>query len=277
MLDSQGASFGIGLRSEHIAEFLDGEEIPTPPDFLEIHAENFLDLGSPRTQALFKIRENYPISCHAVGLSLGSADGIDEEHLQKIITLVKELQPMLFSDHVSWSVSKGKYLNDLMPLPLNQESIDVLCGNIAKVQDALGHKMLVENPSSYIAFATDEMTEADFMQQVAQKSGCGILLDLNNIYVSAQNHDFSVMEYLDKLQRCDIGEIHLAGHVKEQVDGKLIRIDTHSKPVDEAVWKIYEDYAGSHKLPPVLVEWDSDLPALHVLLGECEKARALAA
>ena len=277
MLDSHSASFGIGLRTEHIAEFYSRQILPSPPDFLEIHAENFLDLGSPRTQALFKIREDYPISCHAVGLSLGSAEGIDKKHLQKIMALVQELQPMLFSDHVSWSVSGGKYLNDLMPQPLTQESIEVLCANIATVQDSLGRKMLVENPSSYISFGADEMSEAEFMQQVAQKSGCGILLDLNNIYVSAENHGFSVADYLDKLQACHIGEIHLAGHVKEEVDGKLLRIDTHNRPVDEVVWEIFKNYASQNNLPPVLVEWDSELPALPVLLQECDKARAVAA
>ncbi len=271
------AGFGVGLRSEHILDFCTGDELESRPDFLEIHAENFLDIGSPRTQALLKIREDYPISCHAVGLSLGSAEGIDEVHLQKIKNLVNELQPILFSDHVSWSVSHGRYLNDLLPLPLTEEALEILCANIGRVQDSLERQILIENPSSYISFAADEMSESEFMELSVKKSGAGILLDLNNIYVSSRNHGFRVRDYLDRIKNCYIGEIHLAGHVREKVDDRWVCIDTHNCRVDDAVWGIFSDYAQAHDLPAVLVEWDSDLPPLSVLLAECDKARAIAA
>lgn len=276
---------GVGLRPPHMVEFLGGFAGEVAdfdcPDFLEIHAENFIDLASPRALALLEIREHYPLSCHSVGLSLGSADGVCAVHLGKIKALVDVIEPILFSEHVAWSCAGGCYLNDLLPLPLTEEALGVMCENIDKVQSALGRRILVENPSSYVAFVADEMSESEFMCSLVERSGCGLLLDLNNLYVASENHGFSVADYLRSLPTDAIGEIHLAGHVVDALGGagESLRIDTHSRPVADAVWRLYSDFmAGftSDKPLPVLIEWDLQLPPLSVLLEQQQKARRLA-
>jgi uncharacterized protein (UPF0276 family) len=280
---------GIGLRHPHIEYFYDqvttDEDIfQCEVDFLEIHAENFLALASPRTEALLKIAEKYPLSCHGVGLSLGSYDGVDKMHLENFKNLCDATSPFLISEHVSWARHNGQYLNDLLPLPYTQESLDIIAKNIDFVQNYLGRQILIENPSSYMMFDINEMHEYDFMRKIAEKAGCAILLDLNNIYISCLNHGMDLYDYIDHIPLNMIGEIHLAGHVKENIDGKIIYIDTHSRPICHDVWQFYHHVIArlhdhlsplqsTSSLPiPTLIEWDLDIPPLSTLLAARDKA-----
>jgi len=265
---------GVGLRHSHMQAFLD--ERPAT-GFLEVHSENYFSDGGPRRRALDILRQAYPISLHGVGLSLGSAEGLSADHLARLASLAAEIEPALLSEHLSWSVAEGQYLNDLLPLPYTEESLAVVCANIARAQDAVKRQILLENPSSYLEFADSVIPEAEFLAEIVRRSGCGLLLDVNNIYVTARNHGLDASAYLAALLGEAVGEIHLAGHARRDVGGETLLIDDHGSAVADPVWTLYEETLTLIGPRPTLIEWDSNLPPLAVLLGEAEKARALIA
>lgn len=259
---------GIGLRAPHYQSIL-----ATKPEvgFLEVHSENFFGDGGQPHRYLHAFRELYPISLHGVGLSLGSADEINSGHLKKLKRLADEIEPALISEHLCWVGVNGRFLNDLLPLPYTSESLRHVVSHIDQVQDFLGRRISLENVSSYLEFIDSDIPEWQFVQAVADRAGCGILLDVNNIYVNAMNHGFDAKNYIDAINPASVTEIHLAGF---QDTGEIL-IDTHGATVSDAVWQLYE-YAISRIGPvPTLIEWDTNLPALEVLLGEAKHADAL--
>jgi len=270
--DAIPARTGIGLRHTHMRDFV---ENPPAVGWIEVHSENYLGRGGPRNRALERIRRDYPMSCHGVGLSLGSCEGLDRDHLARLRTLMDRFQPGLVSEHVSWSVTGGTYLNDLLPLPYTEEALAVICRNVDHAQAALGRRMLVENPSSYVSFPSSTMPEWDFMAEIARRTGCGILLDVNNIHVSAHNHRFDADRYLDGVPLDAVGEIHVAGHFVQRFDTETILIDDHGAPVAEPVWALLRRTLARLGPMPILVEWDTNIPELPVLLAEAAKAEAL--
>lgn len=264
---------GIGLRSPHLAEI--ARDRPAT-GFLEIHAENHL-AGSPELQAVERLRRDYDFSIHAVGLSLGSVDGLDDAHLERVAGLIDRLQPALVSDHLSWSIAGGRYFNDLLPLPYTEEALQVVVRNVDRLQERLGRQVLVENPSCYLAFAHSTLSEPEFLSELVRRSGCGLLLDANNIVVTAHNLRLDPGAWLDRLPASCIGEYHVAGHAVNDADGQPILIDDHGSRVGEDVWALFEDVVRRYGPRPTLVEWDTDLPPLDVLLDESGRAaRALA-
>jgi hypothetical protein len=258
---------GIGLRAPHHAEVLDRW-----PDagWLEVHSENFYAAGGAALHVLDTVRERYPLSLHGVGMSLGSGEHA-ERHLAKLKALVERVEPAAVSEHLCWSSIDGRHFNDLLPLPYTEEALAVVCARVGAVQDALRRTILVENVSSYVEFAESTIPEWEFVAEVARRSGCGILLDVNNIYVSASNHGFDARRYLAAIPPAAVGEIHLAGY--DNCDDFLV--DTHGRPVQPEVWRLYEDALERFGPRPTLIEWDTDIPALAVLLGEAEKAERL--
>jgi uncharacterized protein (UPF0276 family) len=259
---------GIGLRAPHVAELM-----ATRPavGWLEVHAENYMG-GGPAVRALEQARRDYPLSLHGVGLSLGTAEGIDAGHLDRLARLVARLDPVLVSEHLAWSVAAGAYLNHLLPLPWREETLGIVCRHVVLVQERLGRRILLENPSSYLRFRHSTMPEPEFLGEVARRTGCGILCDVNNIHVSGTNLGFDPVAYLEALPRETIGEIHLAGHSRNDADGHPVLIDDHGSPVAEAVWALYGNALERFGPVPTLIEWDTDLPALEVLLGEARRA-----
>lgn len=266
---------GIGLRAEHSVEFL-----ATQPEvgFIEVHAENYFGRGGRPLDLLRLARRDHALSLHGVGLSIGSTDPLCETHLQRLRELIAQLQPAFVSDHLCWSSHRGVYANDLLPLPLTEEALAHVVARVGRVQDRLGRTILLENVSSYFEYADSAMPEWEFLAEVARQSGCGILLDLNNIHVSAHNHGFDAATYLGRIPRQAVHEMHLAGHVRKRLADGEILIDTHSQPVCDAVWDLYDAALRRFGAVPTLIEWDSDLPPLATLLAEAAKAdRRLAA
>ncbi|MCG5071928.1 DUF692 domain-containing protein [Paraburkholderia tagetis] len=262
---------GVGLRFRHHRAVLD--ERPALAWF-EVHTENYMG-GGPATQYLDAIRRDYPVSLHGVGLSLGSAEGLDTMHLARVCEVAARVQPGLVSEHLAWSVAGGTYLADLLPLPMTEEALDVVCRHVDQVQTALGRQMLVENPSTYLRFAHSTIPEWDFLAQVAQRTGCAILCDVNNIYVSACNHGWNPHTYLAALPPAAIGEIHLAGHsVRQLENGRTLRIDDHGSCVAPEVWALYEAALKRFGPVPTLIEWDTDVPPLDILAGQAAIAQA---
>lgn len=263
------AGFGLGLRKPHYGDFLENR---IGVDFLEVISENFMvDGGRPR-QVLRDIRARYPVALHGVSMSLGSADGIDGAYLARLRALVDEIEPLFVSDHLSWSRLEGFNAHDLLPLPYTLEALDIVCANIDRAQKALGRIMLIENPSTYIDFAPYDMSEWEFIEKMCVRTGCELLLDVNNLFVSASNHGFDPLTYLDAIPYARVRQIHLAGHSL----GETLLIDTHDRQVPASVWALY-----AHVLPrlgPVatMIERDDDIPPLHELLGELETAREIA-
>jgi uncharacterized protein (UPF0276 family) len=242
--------------------------------WIEAHSENYLGGGAP-FHALSSLRRDYPVSLHGVGLSLGTAGQIDRRHLDRVADLVRRIEPHLVSEHLSWSVAGGTYLNDLLPLPYTEESLAVFCTHVGEMQDRLGRQVLLENPSTYLRFAHSTIPEWEFLAEVAARSGCGILLDVNNIHVTARNHGFDAEFYLAAIPRESVHEIHLAGHSTRQVEGREIRIDDHGSAVSEEVWSLYRTALTRFGPIPTLIEWDSNIPELTVLLAEAAKAQGL--
>lgn len=265
---------GIGLRGQHHLQVL--RDSPKAGWF-EAHTENYFADGGAHVEALMRIRAGYPLSLHGVGLSLGSADALDVEHLQRVRRAVTRFEPALLSEHLSWSSIDGRFANDLLPLPYTDEALRHVSGRIAQTQDFLGRRLLLENVSSYLQFECSRLTEWEFLSGVAAESGCGILLDLNNIYVAARNHGFDARHYLDGIDPGVVHEIHLAGHARVEIDGHELLIDNHGTPVCDAVWELYRAALRRFGDIPVLIEWDTDIPALDVLLAEAAKADALRA
>jgi hypothetical protein len=265
------ARAGVGLRQAHVRDFV--ESPPAGVGWVEVHTENYMGEGGPRNRALERIRRDYPLSCHGVGLSLGSADGLDDSHLARIRRVIDRYQPGLVSEHVSWSVTGGIYFNDLLPLPYTEEALAVICRNVDHAQEALGRQILVENPSSYVRFAESTMPEWEFMAEIPRRTGCGLLLDVNNIHVSAVNHSFDPEPYLDAIPLDRVREVHVAGHCVRQIDDETILIDDHGSRVADAVWLLFRRALERLGPTPTLVEWDTNIPELPVLLAEARKAQ----
>ena len=272
--NSLPATSGVSLKACHYRCIL--EDDPSIGWF-EIHPENYMGDGGLPHRYLTAISDRYPISMHGVGMSLGSAGGIDNGHLEALTRLVSRYQPAQVSEHLAWSHYDNGFLNDLLPLPYDQESLQLVADNIDRVQNALARSILVENPSSYLEFRDNRYTEPEFLSELATRTGCGLLLDVNNVYVSACNQGFDPHRYLDSIPWDRVGEIHLAGHSIQQIDDAQIRIDDHGSPVRDAVWTLHQQ-ALQHlgRRVPVMIEWDTDLPAFDALLDEAAKADAIA-
>ena len=257
---------GVGLRAPHVKLVLD--ETPEVAWF-EVHSENYFVSGGPALATLEAVRQRYPLSLHGVGMSLGGADEIDRTHLRRLRYLVDRFDPAAVSEHLCWSAVGGRWLNDLLPLPYTREALDRVCAHVDDVQTALGRTLLVENVSSYLRFLPEDMPEWAFVAEVARRTGCGLILDVNNVHVSACNHGYSPWDFLAGIPLGAVKEIHLAGY--EEVDGLLI--DTHSRPVSPAVWSLYSDALARFGAVPTLIEWDQDLPEFDVLLAEARTAQ----
>ena len=260
---------GIGLRAQHYQDLF--TTLPKSIGWLEIHSENYFSEGGKAHAYLAALREHYPISLHGVGLYIGSTDPLDPRHLQSLKALIERTEPMLVSEHLCWGAVNGKVLNDLLPLPYTEEALQHFCAKTTQVQEYLGRQILIENPSSYLQFAHSTIPEHEFLVAVAERAGCGILLDINNIYVSAINHDFDPYAYLATIPNNTVQEIHLAGFENNGV----CLIDTHSKPVCDDVWKLYQQALTRCGQVPTLIEWDADIPSLDVLLAEAARAQDL--
>ncbi len=259
---------GIGLRAPHYEEII---ETSPALGWLEIHPENYF-CGGIHRHMLGKVREDYNLSMHGVGLSLGSDEAVSEDHLTRFKALIDDFDPFIISDHVAWSASGNAHLNDLLPLPYTEESLHKVCENIDRTQSFFGRPILVENPSTYIAFKDNDMQEYEFMNALAQKTGCGILLDVNNIYVQSHNHGLDPHEYIDNINKDAVGEIHLAGHIVRETGDHTLLIDTHNQKVCDDVWKLYEYTVRQTGIKPTLIEWDQDFPTLDVLVSEASNA-----
>jgi len=261
---------GVGLRPPHYREMLARRPALA---FLEVHSENYFGAGGPPHFYLEQLRQDYPLSLHGVGLSLGSGDPLDQTHLTKLKQLAERYQPALISDHLCWTSVEGTHAHDLLPLPFTRTMAKHVARRIMAAQDALGRRLLVENASSYVAFAESDMTEWEFVNEVVAEADCLLLLDINNVYVNAVNHGFDAREYLDAMPAARVAEIHLAGFDTDARAQCLV--DTHGKPVHELVWVLYRDTLRRIGPRPTLIEWDADIPPLDVLLDEAAKANAI--
>lgn len=262
------AGFGLGLRKPHYADFL---ERRVAVDFVEVISENFMvDGGRPR-RILREVRERYPVALHGVSMSLGSADGLDGAYLSRLRALVDEIEPLFVSDHLSWTRIEGFTSHDLLPLPYSEEALDLVCANVARAQDALGRAVLVENPSTYLHFDPADMTEGQFVERLCARTGCGLLLDVNNVFVSATNHGFDPLAWLDTMPLRYVRQIHLAGHSQ----GRDLLIDTHDQPVPPSVWDLYAHVVPKLGAVATMIERDDDIPPLADLLAELAIARSV--
>jgi len=263
------AKAGIGLRFPHHQAVVDARPEVA---WLEAHTENYMG-GGTSLRYLETIRGDYPLSLHGVGLSLGSAEEIDAAHLERVRRVIERIEPGLVSEHLSWSVFGGAYLADLLPLPMTEEALDVVCRHVEQAQACLKRRMLIENPSTYLRYRHSTIPEWEFLARVVERTGCGILCDVNNIYVSCCNHGWDAATYLAALPPAAVAEIHLAGHaVKKLDDGQVLRIDDHGSRVAPAVWALYAEALARFGPVPTLVEWDTNVPPLEVLLGEATHA-----
>lgn len=264
---------GIGLRLQHLRTVLD-----TRPDaaWFEIHPENYL--ANPHAaEMLFEIAGHYPVSVHSVGVSVGSADGIDRAHLKRVRALIDRVDPILVSGHLAWSTHEGDYLNDLLPLPYTSQSLALIADHIAEVQDVLGRPYHLENPSNYLGFTDSTMTETAFLAALAHKTGCQLLCDVSNVHVSAHNLGYDAWRYIDEFPGEAIGEMHLGGfEIEDEPGGTTVIIDTHSRPIDGHAWDLYAHAIARFGMRPTLIEWDNAIPALDTLLDEAAKAEAVA-
>jgi len=264
---------GIGLRAQHHRQLLD-----TRPSiaWVEAHSENYFARGSAQRRCLERVRAHYLLSLHGVGLSLGSTDPLHREHLDELAELVCDLEPTFVSEHLSWASIEGRFANDLLPLPYTEEALHHLVARVCQVQDVLRRPILVENVSSYLRFTCSQVPEWEFLAALVQHSGCGILLDVNNLYVSAMNLGFDAYAYLAGTPRNAVKEFHLAGHVINRIGRHEIHIDSHSTQVCEAVWDLFAVAVRRFGPVPTLIEWDTDIPPLEVLITEAKKAQRLA-
>jgi uncharacterized protein (UPF0276 family) len=267
------ARAGVGLKGEHYDAILSGA-----PDlgFFEIHAENYMGAGGPPHRYLTAIRERYPLSLHGVGLSIGADAPLDRAHLMRLKTVAARYEPGLFSEHLAWSTHDGAYLNDLLPVPYDPSTLTRVCDHIDEVQEAMGRRMLLENPSTYVEFRSSTMSELDFLRAVVRRTGCGLLLDVNNVFVSARNHNRDPNGYVDEFPVEEVGEIHLAGCAAQtDASGAPLLIDAHGSPVVDEVWALYQRALTRAGPKPTLIEWDNDVPAFDVLLAEAKRAETL--
>lgn len=267
------ARAGAGLKAEHVEEILTSS---ADIGFFEVHAENYMGAGGKPHRQLEAIRDVYPLSLHGVGLSIGGEQPLDKDHLQRLAALNKRYEPGLFSEHLAWSTHDTTYYNDLLPVPYDKATLDRVCEHIEEVQDVVGRKMLLENPSTYVAFEQSTMSEIDFLKEITRRTGCGLLLDVNNVYVSCTNHERSAETYLSEFPIGDVGEIHLGGHAPDVDDaGRPLLIDAHDREVDDAVWPLYEMIVSQTGPLPTLIEWDNEVPVWSVLLAEAQAAERI--
>jgi uncharacterized protein (UPF0276 family) len=283
VVSSLPASTGVGFKPAHFRDIL---AAPQPLGFFEVHAENYMGAGGPPHAQLGALRERYALSVHGVGLSIGSMRPLDRDHLMRLKTLCERYTPESFSEHLAWSSHGDVYLNDLLPLPYTQQTLARVAEHIDEVQTALGRQMLLENPSTYIGFSESMIPEVDFLAELSKRSGCGLLLDINNVFVSAKNHGTQPLAYLDSFPFDRVKEIHLGGHDEEVDDvGAPLLIDTHGSPIAEGVLTLYAHVIARTGALPTLIEWDNDVPDWPTLLAEavvaqnilCDASRASAA
>jgi uncharacterized protein (UPF0276 family) len=264
---------GTSFKHEHLAAIrAEGKG----RGFFEVHAENYMGAGGPPHRALEAVRRDHPISLHGVCMSIGGERPLDKAHLARFRGLVERYEPALVSEHLAWSTHEMTYFNDLLPLPHTEATLSRVCDHIDQVQEAIRRPMLLENPSTYVAFRDSTMSETDFIRYVARRTGCGLLLDVNNVFVSATNQGFSALDYLSDFPLAAVGEIHLAGHAEQSDDeGDLLLIDSHDGPVADAVWKLFEIVVTRRGPVPTLVEWDSNIPDWEILKAEAAAAQTI--
>ena len=265
------ARVGVGFKPAHFRDILDA---PQPVGFFEVHAENFMGAGGPPHAQLGALRERYALSVHGVGLSIGSMRSLDQDHLARLKTLCDRYAPESFSEHLAWSSHGDIYLNDLLPLPYRRDTLARVVEHVDEVQTALGRQMLLENPSTYLRFSESTIAEVDFLTEVSKRTGCGLLLDINNVFVSAKNHDTQPLSYLDSFPLDRVKEIHLGGHHEETDDaGAPLLIDSHGSPISAAVWTLYAHVIARTGAIPTLIEWDNDVPDWATLRAEAVAAQ----
>lgn len=264
------AGFGLGMRPQHFSEFMTGE---VPVDFVEVISENFMVAGGRPLHTLDTVRTHYPVALHGVSMSIGSADGLRDDYLMRLKALADRIEPLWVSDHLCWTGNAHFNSHDLLPLPYTEEALELVCANINYAQDILGRSLVIENPSSYLAFPDADMTEWEFIAQMAARTGCFLLLDVNNIYVSAKNHGFDALTYLNAIHADRVRQMHLAGHSQ----GKHMLIDTHDQPVPDPVWHLYDVACARFGPVATMIERDDNIPELSVLLDELAIARRHAA
>lgn len=266
---------GVGLKAEHHRDIVE-----TNPDigFFEVHAENYMGAGGPPHRYLTTIRERYPLSLHGVGLSIGAGQPLDRDHLRRLKELIGRYEPALFSEHLAWSSHDTGFLNDLLPLPYTAETLARVSEHIDEVQETLGRQMLLENPSTYLAFAESTFSEIDFIVEVVRRTGCGLLLDVNNVHVASTNQQWDAKAYIDAYPLAHVQEIHLAGYTREADEaGRPLLIDTHNRPVDRIVWELFAHTVQRIGPTPTLIEWDADVPTWPDLKAEADRAEAIMA
>jgi uncharacterized protein (UPF0276 family) len=260
---------GIGFKRSHFDAL---QATPNRLGFLEVHAENYMGDGGPPHAQLMKLRADYALSIHGVGLSIGGAGPLDRDHLIRLKNLCERYQPESFSEHLAWSSHSDAFLNDLLPLPYDDETLATVCEHIDQLQSAIGRPMLLENPSTYVTFETSTLAETDFLRAIVDRTGCGLLLDVNNVFVSCTNHRADPRAYLAAFPTQAVGEIHLGGHDEEELPSGPLLIDSHGAPVADPVWTLYAETMHRLGPRPTLIEWDTDVPALSVLLDEANRA-----
>jgi hypothetical protein len=275
MRDTRCTTAGIGLKSAQLAALLADSE---PVGFVEVHAENYLGMGGAPLAGLECVRERFPLSVHGVGLSIGGENPLDEIHLDRLARLLTRFEPAWFSEHLAWSSHGGVFFNDLLPLPYHAGTLRRVCVHVDRVQERLGRRMLLENPATYLEFADSTMTEGEFVSEVVRRTGCGLLLDVNNLYVSAINHSRDPRACLDAMPLAAVGEIHLAGHaVDTDANGDVLLIDHHGVAVADPVWALYAEALARIGPVATLIEWDNDVPGYDVLRNEARRADAVLA
>jgi uncharacterized protein len=266
---------GVGLKAQHYAEI-----IASRPDigFFEVHAENYMGAGGPPHRYLTAIREAYPLSLHGVGLSIGADRPLDRDHLARLKALIARYQPGMFSEHLAWSTHDTGFLNDLLPVPYTNETLTRVAAHVSQVQDTLGTRMLLENPTTYLAFAESTWDEAEFIAEIARRTGCHLLLDVNNVHISATNQGYDAQGYIARFPLSEVREVHLAGFTPQLDEaGRLLLIDTHDRLVDADVWDLYAQVIQRTGPLPTLIEWDADVPSWTDLHAEAQRAEHLMA
>ncbi|MCB1362335.1 MAG: DUF692 domain-containing protein [Rhodobacteraceae bacterium] len=266
------ARAGIGFKPAHFTQIL---QDPGPLGFIEVHAENYMGAGGAPHAMLDRLHADHALSVHGVGLSIGGAQPLDRDHLARLQGLLARHRPESFSEHLAWSSHGAAWLNDLLPLPYTDQTLATICDHVDQVQDTLGMRMLLENPATYLTFAESTWSETDFLRQIARRTGCGLLLDVNNVFVSAMNHRFDPLDYLAEFPLDPVGEIHLAGHEVDGTADDRLLIDSHARPVADPVWSLFADVLARTGPLPTLIEWDNDVPEWPVLRAEAQRAATL--
>jgi len=267
------ARAGVGFKPKHFNEILSNQ-----PDlgWFEVHPENYMGAGGAPHHQLTRIRNDYPISLHGIGLSIGGPRDLDAVHLDRFKALIDRYEPGLVSEHLAWSTHDTYFYNDLLPLPYTTETLDVVCAHLDQAQNHLGRRMLLENPATYVLFEESSYDEIDFLTEIVRRTGCGLLLDVNNVYVSCTNHRRDAAAYINAFPISDVGEVHLAGHTVDHDDaGARLLIDTHDRRVIDDVWRLYASVIARAGAVPTLVEWDEDIPAWPVFFAEAHRAEAI--